>query len=319
MFIGIDLGGMSAKAACLNRGKIFGKTCVKTSKDHTLEETISSLSNLALTSCKSADIDFSLIDAVGLGAPGIVDSERGVVVSWSNFGWKDVSLAELLSQKLKKPVFLVNDANAAALGEAKFGAGKQYRNSVLITLGTGVGGGILIDGKLFEGYKSAGAEIGHTVIQQGGRQCSCGRKGCLETYVSTRALIEQTKEEIRHNPNGILASVASKTEVDGRTLFLALEKGDQGAERIFSEYIAALGEGILNFVNLFRPQAILIGGGVSAQGENLLSPLRKYVYDRLMVSLDYAPLEILAATLGNDAGIYGAAEFARTKLKKRMR
>ena len=236
------------------------------------------------------------------------------MVSWTNFGWNNVPLAELVQKFSGKRTFVVNDANAAALGEAKFGAGKKYRDSVLVTLGTGVGGGILIDGKLFEGYKSAGAEIGHMVIRQNGELCSCGRKGCFERYASASALIRRTQAAMGENRGSAMWKIAETLKgVDGRTAFLAAKQGDEAARRVVDDYIASLGEGIANIVNVIRPEAVILGGGVSAEGENLLAPLRKYVMPRIYAP-DYAPLDILCAQLGNDAGLYGAAEFANERL-----
>ena len=151
MIIGIDLGGMSAKGAVLADGKLLGKTRVKTSADRSAGETASELSRLAMGVAENAGIDFSKVQAIGIGSPGVIDSRNGVVVNWTNFGWRDVPLAQLIRDKTGKQVFVTNDANAAALGEAKYGAGKNYEDSVLITLGTGVGGGVVLNGKLFEG------------------------------------------------------------------------------------------------------------------------------------------------------------------------
>lgn len=314
MTIGFDLGGMSAKAACLNGGKLSGKAVIATSASSSAEKTVEALAKLCFKAAEEAGISYDEVEAIGVGAPGIVDSESGNVVSWANFGWRNVPLGESLSKLTGKPVYVLNDANAAALGETKFGAAGKYRDSILLTLGTGVGSGIVLGGKLFEGYKGAGAEVGHMVIRQGGRQCSCGRRGCLETYASTRALIAATSEEMKKHPESLLNQIAKEWgEGDGRNLFLALEAGDESAKRVFADYIAALGEGILNLVNLFRPQAILIGGGISEQGETLLAPLREYVRAGLHGSGEYAPLDVIAAQLKNDAGIYGAAEYARQR------
>ncbi len=310
MIIGIDLGGMSAKGACLEGGKLFGRSTVKTSAKESFSETVRRLAALART-CGGKK--FEEAEAIGIGSPGVIDGETGTIVEWTNFGWKNAPLKQLLEEQTGKQVFLLNDANAAALGEATFGAGKNFESSVLITLGTGVGGGIILDGKLFEGNKGAGGEIGHMVIREGGRRCNCGRRGCLECYVSVRALISDLKRAQRGESGEILRQIAQERGcVDGKTLFLALDRGDGAAQNIFRRYIASLGEGILNLANLLRPQAVLIGGGISAQGEKLLSPLREYVEERLYLR-NFAPMEILAASLQNDAGIYGAAEFARRK------
>lgn len=316
MVIGIDLGGMSAKAAVLGDGVLEGKCSVATSKQDSPKETAEKLARLAIEAAEKAGIDFNKITAIGIGSPGAVDSGTGTIVSWTNFDWSYVKLAEFVSNSVKKPVCVLNDANAAALGEAKYGAGKKYSDSILITLGTGVGGGIVIGGKLFEGNKSVGAEIGHTVIRQGGELCTCGRRGCFERYASASALIRSTQRAMGENKTSALWKYAKTLEeVNGRTAFLARAEGDEVAERVVSEYIAALGEGIVNFINILRPQAVILGGGISHEGENLLAPLRKFIRPQIYAT-DYAPVDLLRAELGNDAGLYGAATFAEERENK---
>ena len=311
MILAIDLGGMSAKAALLTKdGKLLGRAQVATSAKESAKQTVAALNSLILACAENANISLDEIEAVGVGAPGIIDSERGTVVAWTTFGWENFPLAEKLGALSKKQVFVLNDANAAALGEAKFGAGKRFESSILITLGTGIGGGIVIEGELFEGFKGAGGEIGHTVIRYGGRKCSCGRRGCLEMYASTRALVRDAESVRKKYPDSALNRVR---KIDGKTFFAALNENDIAAKEIFSKYIEVLGEGILNLVNLFRPQAVLVGGGISAQGETLIAPLKKYVSEKILMP-EYAPLEILAAEFHNDAGLYGAAEYARGRL-----
>ena len=315
MVIGIDLGGMSAKAALLSGGRLAGKSRTETSAAVSAEQTALSLARLALETAEKAGRRMDEVQAIGIGSPGVVDSANGSVVQWSNFNWNDVPLRALMEKYTGKKTFLLNDANAAALGEAKFGAGKAFSDSILVTLGTGVGGGIVLGGKLFEGYRSAGAEIGHMVIRQDGEQCTCGRRGCFERYASARALVCMTQAEMAAEPNSALWKYAPAPEkADGRTVFCAYREGDPAAKRVFGRYIAALGEGVANLVNIFRPQAVIIGGGISAEGETLLAPLREYVLPRLYVSEKYAPLTLACAALGNDAGLYGAAEYAFERL-----
>lgn len=315
MIIGIDLGGMSAKGALLVGDQLKGKSRVETSASDTAEQTALAIASLVLQTAEKANKQLDDIQAIGIGAPGVVDSEHGIIVSWTNFGWKNVRLAALVEKFTGKKTFLLNDANAAALGEAEYGAGKRFSDSVLLTLGTGIGSGIILGGKLFEGFRSAGAEIGHVVIHRDGELCSCGRKGCFERYASASALIRFTKESMRDEPNSALWKYAPTAErVDGRTVFLALKEGDPVAQRVLDRYVAELGEGIVNVVNALRPQAVILGGGISAEGDTLLLPLRNYVYPRLYVSTEYAPFEICCAALGNDAGLYGAAAYAFSAL-----
>ena len=315
MIIGIDLGGMSAKAALLAGEKLEGKSRVETSAANTAEQTALALAHLAMETAEKAGKSMEDVQAIGIGSPGVVDSANGNIVLWSNFHWKDVPLGALVEKYTGKKTFVTNDANAAALGEARFGAAKQFSDSILITLGTGIGGGIIIGGKLFEGYRSAGTEVGHMVIRQDGELCTCGRKGCFERYASAGALIRLTQAEMANDRSSAMWKYAPAVEkADGRTVFLALKEGDAAAKKVLDTYIAALGEGVANLVNVFRPQAVIFGGGISAEGETLLAPLRAYVYPRLYVSEKIAPLELRCAALGNDAGLYGAAAFAFDRL-----
>lgn len=314
MIVGIDLGGMSAKGACLADGKLFGKTRVATSAADSPEKTAEALADLSFRVAQNAGISYDDVEAIGIGAPGVIDSANGVVVQWSNFAWNNVPLAALVKKYAGKRTFVLNDANSAALGEVRFGAGKRFEDCALVTIGTGVGAGIVIGGKLFEGFRGAGTEFGHTIIRQNGRLCTCGRRGCLESYASAAALIRATRDAMRKDRESLLWGFAhSLDEVDGRTVFLAAKEGDVCARDVLRKFIAALGEGIVNLVNLLRPQAVLLGGGISAEGEALLKPLREFVFPRLYV-LDYAPLELLCAALGNDAGLYGAAVNAQEKI-----
>ncbi|MCI9009859.1 MAG: ROK family protein [Clostridia bacterium] len=315
MVIGVDLGGMSAKAAILQNGKLIGKSRVETSAENAATETAFALAKLCKQTAEKEGIPFENISTIGIGSPGVIDSRAGTVVSWTNYGWKDVPLAAMIQKYTGKPTYVSNDANVAALGEAKYGAGRNYSSSLMVTIGTGVGGGIVLNGKLYEGFRSAGAEIGHMVIRQNGDLCTCGRRGCYEVYASARALVRITQETMQTERKSAMWKYAKTIEdVDGRTVFLAAREGDAAAEIALAKYISSLGEGIVDLVNIFRPQAVILGGGISAEKEALLDPLKDYVYPRIYVSKEYAPLEIVCAELGNDAGIYGAAQYALEKL-----
>lgn len=318
VYVGIDLGGMSAKAGVFADGKLVLKERVKTKASDGFEGVAQNLAALADNAAAHAGFDPKDVVAVGIGSPGVVESARGVVVKWGNYHWENAPLGERVASLCGKSVFVTNDANAAALGEAKFGAGKNYDSSILITLGTGVGSGIVLDGKLWEGYRGAGGEVGHMVIRTDGRPCACGRKGCFEQYASATALMTRTREAMLENPDSLMWEITngSLDKADGSTPFRAANFGDEAAKKIVDEYVVGLGEGIANLVNIFRPQAIMLGGGVSNQGENLLNPLREYVNKNILVGVEYAPLEIVQATLGNDAGIYGAYAYALQRMVK---
>lgn len=318
IYVGIDLGGMSAKAGLFKDGELILKERVKTKASDGFERVAENLAALAENVAAHAGFDYADVAAIGIGSPGVVEGETGTVVKWGNYQWHNAPLGAKVAELSGKKVYVTNDANAAALGEAKFGAGKKYRDCILITLGTGVGSGIVLNGRLMEGHRGAGGEAGHMVIRVGGKPCACGRKGCFEQYASATALIAQTREAMLSDPSSLLWEVTggSLDKVDGSTSFRAAKFGDAAARRIVNEYVMYLGEGVANLVNIFRPQAIMIGGGVSNQGENLLAPLREYVNKNIYVGPDYAPVEIVKATLGNDAGIYGAYAYALANVKE---
>ncbi len=312
-YVGIDLGGMSAKAGLFDaNGMLLAKDTVKTGKENGYAATVTDLAALVKKVCEKGKVPFSSVCGVGLGSPGIVNGRDGAVVSWTNFGWEDRPLAADLSKALNGlKVRIANDANAAALGEARFGAGKKYGNSILITLGTGVGSGIILDGKIFEGFRGGAAEAGHMTLVVGGIPCTCGRRGCFEQYASATALIRDTKRAMfEHKDSAMWKLAGAPEQVDGRTAFTAAKEGDKAAQEVVKNYIMYLSEGILNLVNLFRPQAIIVGGGVSGEGDYLLQPVRKYVDEHLFVGFDRIPLSIVRADLGNDAGIWGAYALA---------
>lgn len=304
-YLGIDIGGMTVKGIITDEnGKVLGEGSVPTDSDKGAEAMCGNIAKLIAQ--LMTGVDKSEIVGVGVGCPGLIDSKNGVVVFAGNLNLKNFPLSEEIEKRCGLKVKLTNDANAAALGEAKFGAGSNYENSILITLGTGVGGGIIIDGKLFEGGKSAGTEIGHTVIVENGLKCTCGRKGCFERYASARALMEQTKEAMEGNRNSEMWKGYDLDTVSGKTPFEYYES-DLTAKLVVDKYISHLACGILNMINVFRPEVVMLGGGVSEQGEALTKPLQKIVDAELFGGTDYAPVKIVKAKLGSRAGAFGAA------------
>ena len=308
-YIGVDIGGTGIKTGIVKDDyTLIDKSSIPTDKSFDykviVKDIAKQIGDLIAKNCITLDE----VGAIGIGCPGAINSEKGTVDYANNLHWEEVPLAPALAQETGKIVKISNDANVAALGETKCGAGKKYHDTILVTLGTGVGGGVVIENKLFEGFESKGTELGHMVIVRDGEQCSCGRKGCLEAYASATALIRDTKRAMEKDKNSLMWKFSpTLDEVDGRTSFECAKQGDASAQKVVDEYIAYLGEGVSNFVNIFRPQAILLGGGVCAQGEYLTKPLKKFVHEHTYGGKNIPEPEILIATLGNNAGIIGAA------------
>ena len=304
-YAGLDLGGTFVKGGIVDEeGKILVKDKIPTGRERPYTEIAADMARLVKVAARRSCGGDSRASASAHPA-----DRRRKASCLQQQPWEKGRSPR--GEKNLLPVYVTNDANAAALGESFAGAAKQYGSSILVTLGTGVGGGIIIDGKLFEGNRSAGAEIGHMVIRMGGEKCTCGRKGCFEAYASATALMRDTKRAMFEHKDSLMWKLVGDPEnVDGKTAFDAAKAGDEVGAQVVKNYVMYLGEGILNLVGILRPQAILLGGGVSNQGEYLLQPLRKYVNDRLYVDSDRVPLAIVRATLGNDAGIYGAYALA---------
>ena len=306
-YVGIDIGGMTVKGVLTDGcGKVFSEGVIATDSDRGAEAMSANIVTLIERLISEGKVDRSEIVGVGVGCPGVIDSGNGTVVFAGNLNLKNYQLAKVISERTGLAVKITNDANAATLGEAKFGAGNRYKNSILVTLGTGVGGGIIIDGKLFEGGKSAGTEIGHMVIVENGLKCTCGRRGCLERYASASALMEQTREAMEGDPDSKMWGKYSLATVTGKTPFEYCD-GDQTAKRVVDTYIRHLACGIISLANIFRPEVIMLGGGVSEQGERLTDPLQKILDGEIIGGIDYAPVKVVKATLGSRAGAFGAA------------
>ncbi len=305
--VGIDLGGTFIKGGVVDgEGKILLTDKIPTECEGGAEHVAERIASLALDLVSRAGLKTEDVCGVGIGSPGMIDSARGVVVYSNNLHWKDFAIGETVKKLTGLPVRVENDANVAAYGEACFGAGKGFRDLVMITLGTGVGGGIILDGIIFEGNGSAGAEIGHSVIVAGGEECTCGRRGCLECYASATGLIRETRRAIAAHPE---SAMAKEKEIDGRTAFLYRDT-DPVAKEVTDRYIELLACGITNFANIFRPEVVLIGGGISGEGKRLTDELQKLV-DREIYGGDKGPrVEVRTAALGNSAGLLGAAALA---------
>lgn len=311
-YIGVDIGGMSIKAGIVDlNGSIVYKEVVKTDTKNGSEPFLKDVKQL-LKNClaKSDELNYR-IKGIGFGVPGVVNNRLGTIDYAANLGLYNVPIKDYLKE-LELPIFLSNDANVACLAEQRWGAAKGYSDVVMITLGTGIGGGVVLDNKLFEGNQGKGAELGHTVIVVDGDECACGRKGCYERYASASALLRFTREAMEKNPKSIMWEYCKgKIEnVNGRTSFDCEEKGDKAAIEVINKYIKYVGEGLLNFCNIFRPQAIVLGGGISNQGEYLRVRVEEYLAQNNYGYHECPKVDVLLAKLKNDAGIIGAATLA---------
>lgn len=308
-YMGIDLGGTNIVAGVVNENyEIIATEKVRTNLPRPAEEICADMAKVAVKAVKKAGLTMDVIESIGIGTPGIANAETGVVEYSNNLGFVDVPMSELVGSALNKPVYIENDANAAAYGEYVAGAAKGANDAVCITLGTGVGGGIIIDGKIYSGFNFSGAEIGHTVVEVDGPQCTCGRKGCFEVFSSATGLIRMTKEAMEENKDSVMwKMVEDDNKVSGRTAFNAMRKGDQTAKNVVDKYIKYLAAGITNTINIFQPNVLCIGGGICNEGDPLLLPLKALVAKEVYTRNSSKNTEIVIAKLGNDAGIIGAA------------
>lgn len=306
-YIGIDLGGTFIKGGIVDEnGTIIILDKAPTEVDKGNEQICKNIANLSLSLLEKSKIKRTDIVGIGMGAPGMIDSDTGVIICSENLFFENYPMAEKIEKLTGFSVKVANDANVATLGEVKFGAAKDKENAIMLTLGTGVGGGMVCNGRLVEGNKSAGAELGHIVIAMGGEPCSCGRRGCAEAYASATALIRETKKAMSLHKDSKMWNIGSIDSVDGKTAFDYAEN-DAYAKKVVENYLYALATTIVNFANVFRPEAIILGGGVCAQGEGLTVPLQKIVNEEIYGQELGPEVPIVIATLGNSAGVLGAA------------
>lgn len=310
-WLGIDLGGTNIATGVVDENyNIIGRGKVKTYAAGKNPENIAdSIAKAVDMAIKDSGIDPKDIESMGIGSPGSILPDKGVVATANNLGFQNVPLCQMLKDRTGYDFYIENDANAAAYGEILAGAGKGHKNIVAVTLGTGVGGGIIIDGKIFSGFNHAGGEIGHTVILYNGAACSCGRSGCWEAYASATALINQTKSAMIKARDSVMWELAngSLDNVNGKTAFDAMRKGDPVGKKVCDKYIEYVSVGVVNMINIFQPEILCIGGGISKEGDNLIKPITEFVnLDRYTRNSPNQTV-IKTARLGNDAGIIGAA------------
>lgn len=321
-YIGVDLGGTNIAAGIVTEDyKILDKGSVPTKADREPEMIIKDMAELCGRLLDKHHIPLSEVGYVGIASPGTVNGDEGIIEYANNLPFFRLPIVEIFKKYLPVAhIYIDNDANAAAMGEALAGAAKGSKKSIMITLGTGVGGGIIIDNKIYSGFNHAGGELGHTVIVKDGRPCTCGRRGCFEAYCSATALIKATEEtltecRIKSVPTLMTEEAANFGRVNARVAFNAQKRGDAVAKHLVDDYISYLACGITNLINIFQPEILSIGGGISGERDNLLRPLLALI-DRDQYNRDAdseKKTKIVIAQLGNDAGIIGAACLGQQK------
>jgi len=308
-YIGIDLGGTNIKAGVVNENyEIVSKATTKTLLPRPAEEICADMAKVSMEAVEAAGLTLDDIESVGIGTPGTANSETGIIEYSNNLGFLNLPVVEIMQKHIDKPFYVENDANAAAYGEFLAGAAKGANDAVCITLGTGVGGGIIINVKIYSGFNFAGAEIGHTVVDPNGPECTCGRKGCFEVFSSATGLVRMTKEAMYEDKGSVMWQMNEEDgKVSARTAFNAMRAGDRAGKAVVDKYIKYLALGITNTINIFQPDILCIGGGVCNEGDPLLLPLKEIVAKEVYTKNSAKNTEIVIAKLGNDAGIIGAA------------
>lgn len=307
-YIGIDVGGTNIKAGLVDEnGQILHRAQTPTLADRPGEEIGADIGRLAKKVATEAGVAESQIHSIGIGMPGACSDETGYVLYTANINFENFPLRDAVQKEMNLPVHLGNDANCAALGEYHM-LPEKINDMVFITLGTGVGGGIIIDGKLYTGFNGIAGEVGHIMLRHGGEKCGCGRRGCWEAYASVTALIRQTRAFAEANPQSAVAEScgADFSNLSGKTAFALAKEGDADAAEIVSTWIGYVADGITDMINIFQPELLLIGGAISKEGDTLLLPLREKVEEDMYKSR-VPQTKIRIAAYGNDAGLIGAA------------
>ena len=312
-YIGLDVGGTTFKAGVVTEdGRIVHKDAMPTGIERPYQEIIADMAALCKKVAADAGVEMSEIKSIGVGVPGLFDNKTGMIPFCTNLGWHDIPFVAEMKKHLDTPVYGDNDATVAGLAESVAGVSAGIKDSVFLTLGTGVGGGIIIDGKPYSGAHGCGSEIGHMMIRMGGELCTCGNYGCYERYASATAIIREARKAVAEHPeSGMLAACGGDPEkINAKIVIDAAKAGDETAKTVFDGYVYGLAVGIINIINMLDPEVIVLGGGVSAAGDFLLDAVREAVKPRVFFkTMPYARIEL--AQLGNDAGIIGAAMLGR--------
>lgn len=308
--VGVDLGGTSVKFGVVNENlEIIKKHSIPTLATRDFEVIVKDIALGTIDVLKQAGLTLDDVDYIGMGVPSSVNPHNNRIIYANNLDWVDVDIISEFNKTIDKKVYIANDADCAAYGEVLAGAAQNTDNAIMLTLGTGVGGGMIIDGKIYLGGNGYGCEFGHAVLIMGGEQCTCGRKGCVEAYASVTALIRDSIRAIEKNKDSLMASMVDGdlSKIEGRTSFDAAKQGDKAAIEVVNQYIEYLAESIASIINQLRPKTVILGGGVSNQKDKLLQPLITRLHDLVYGVENIGLPEVVIAKLGNDAGIIGAA------------
>jgi glucokinase len=315
--LGLDVGGTNMVAGVVDENyQIIAKESIPTRAGRSIEEITFDMAEVSKRAVQKAGLTLNEIASWGIGMPSYVNPKTNLLVHANNFGWKNVPVYDYLKKHITLPTCIENDANCAAYGETLAGAAGKYTDAIMLTLGTGVGGGIVLNKKIYSGFDNMGAELGHTKLVYDGVRCTCGQKGCLESYCSSTALIRQAKEAIEMKPDTLIMELCGndKANLSGEIIFKAAREGDALATKLVNEYISHLAAGISTFVTIFRPQVVILGGGIAEAGEFLLKPLNEQLYANTFAAEEIGVPKVIKAELGNDAGIIGAASLEKRNL-----
>jgi len=319
-YVGIDLGGTNIAAGIVDEeGKILFKDSIPTLNERESTVILKDMADLVERLLKDNNIEKSQVHSIGVGSPGTPNSREGKIAYANNLKFENVDIRGVVGGLTGLLVYVDNDANCAALAESVAGAAKGTKYSATVTLGTGVGSGVIIEGKIYSGFNDLAPEFGHTVLIVNGEQCTCGRRGCLEAYASGTGLIRDTIKAAQANPDSILPTVAKEGKIENssaRTAFEAAKLGDKVALEVVEKYIQYVAEGLTNLINAFAPEVVCVGGGISNEGDYLLEPVKEYVSKNVYahtISDKLVPkTRIVKALMGNDAGIVGAAMIGKS-------
>lgn len=321
-YLGLDVGGTNLAAGILDENyHILEKMSIPAGAGRDIAEITADMAKVSKMVMEKAGVTTADVSSWGIGMPSYVNPSTGLLVHANCFGWRNVPIYSYLEHHFDLPIYIENDANCAVLGETLAGVGAGCKNVLMLTLGTGVGSGIILDNKIYAGADFLGAEFGHTKLIYHGKQCTCGQFGCVDTYCSARGLVEQAKDALSENRNSLLLKFCKGdlSRMSSKTVFDAAEAGDDTALKVLDQYIDYLSCAISNFVVVFRPEVVILGGGVANAGDVLVIPLQKKIYENTFASKEIGVPPVKVAKCGNDAGIIGAAFLEKYGMDRRKK